>query len=426
MNHVDLIIHHAAQVVTCANNSQPKRGPQMQDVGIIPNGAIAIQDGHIVAVDNSDTLLRDFRADQMIDASGKTIIPGLVDCHTHTIHAGNRYDEFELRVGGKTYMEIMQAGGGIMNTVRATRAASLSELILLGEQRLADMRKLGTTTVEIKTGYGLSVEAENKMMAAILSLAATQPMIIVPTFLGPHTKPPEYATNADYLATILDNGLSDIVEAYQKSNCHAENCSLFADIFVEDGVFSPTDMVAYFEAADREGFRLKGHLDQFKNLGAVPTAIQMGAISVDHLEVTPPHELDILAASDTIGVMLPTVNFNLGAKEFGNARHLIDANGILALATDFNPGSSPTLSLPMVMAVACRYQKLLPAEALNACTINAAAALQLADRVGSLEVGKRADIVILNSNDYRSMIVEFGRNFVQQVFIKGENVWTAS
>lgn len=426
MKQVDLILKNASQLVTCANDSQPKRGNQMRDVGIIQRGAVAIDKGSIVAVDTTESITSDYSAKTTVDVSGKAVIPGLVDCHTHVPYAGNRYDEFEMRIQGKSYMEIMNAGGGILSTVRATRSASLDDLIALSQARLLDMLKLGTTTVEMKTGYGLSVEAEIKQLKAILALAESQPMTLVPTYLGAHTKPPEYDTPAEYLDSIFAGSLADVHITYYNSYCNTHDIPMFVDIFVEDGVFSVEDMIIYFEVTTLLGLPLKAHLDQFENLGAVPIAVEMGAVSVDHLEVTPPHELEILAQSDTIGVMLPAVNFNLGVTEFGNARHLIDADGILALSTDYNPGSSPTISLPLVMTIACRYQKLLPAEALNACTINAASALQLENKVGSIEVGKQADFVILNTDDYRSMIVEFGRNFVEQVYIKGEQVWTTS
>ncbi len=421
---VDLILKNAAQLVTCASQSQPKRGQQMLDAGIIENGAVAIDQGTIVTVETTDGLLDDYDSNTIIDLTGKTIIPGLVDCHTHVPYAGNRYDEFEMRVQGRSYMDIMTVGGGIMSTVRATRTASLEQLVALGQMRLADMMKLGTTTVELKTGYGLSAMSENKLMQTICTLAESQPLTLVPTYLGAHTKPLEYDTPQDYLQSIFTASLPATHSTYRDSVCYQQNIPMFVDIFVEDGVFSVDDMVVYFENAAKRGLYLKAHLDQFKNLSGVPIAVETGAVSVDHLEVTPPHELNILAQSDTVAVMLPTVNLNLGVAEFGNARHLIDANGILALATDYNPGSSPTISLPLVMAIACRYQKLLPAEALNACTINAAAALKLAHRVGSIEAGKQADMVVLNTGDYRSMIVEFGRNFVTQVYIQGEQVWT--
>ena len=426
MKQVDLIIKNATQIVTCASDSQPKRGKQMLDVGIIENGVIAIENGVIVAIGKSDTILSDYTATTVVDATDKAIIPGLVDCHTHTPYAGNRYNEFEMRVRGQSYMEIMNAGGGIMSTVRATRSTSLQQLVDLTYSRLRDMLILGTTTVEMKSGYGLSTEAEVKQLKAILTVAESQPMTVVPTFLGAHTKPPEFDSTSDYIESLIKETLPAIYEDYAQSACPKDNLPLFADIFVEDGVFSVDEMVAYFEAVHAYGIYLKAHLDQFENLKAVPVAVDMGATSVDHLETTPLQELDILAKSDTVGVMLPTVNFNLGLTTFGNARHLIDSDGILALSTDYNPGSSPTMSLPLVMAIACRYQKLLPAEALNACTINAATALKLQDRIGSLEVGKDADFIILNTNDYRSMVVEFGKNFVEQVYVKGKQLWKTS
>jgi len=419
MQTVDLIIKNAAQVVTCANNSQPKRGKQMLDAGIIENGAIAIHQGEIIAVDETSALLENYRSDKIVDTTGKSIIPGLVDCHTHVPHAGNRYGEFEMRVQGKSYMDIMNAGGGILSTVRATRAASLEELISLSESRLQTMLQWGTTTVELKTGYGLSAEAESKQMQAILAVADSQPMTIIPTFLGAHTKAPELNSAADYLESIFSDSMPQV-----QALCEEKGITPFVDIFVEKGVFTVEHMKRYFQIAKENGLPLKAHLDQFEHLGAVPIAVEMGAISVDHLEVTPEADLEILAQSDTVGVMLPSVNFNLGICQYGNARHLIDSGGILALATDYNPGSSPTMNLALVMAIACRFQELLPAEALNACTINAAAALNLQDKVGSLETGKQADFVILDTDDYRAMIVEFGRNFTKTVYIKGKQVWT--
>ena len=424
MKLVDLILKNASQLVTCASNNQAKRGHQMRDVGIVENGALAVDQGVIVAVGDTASLTAEYSAETTVDVGGKTILPGLVDCHTHVPYAGNRYDEFEMRIQGKSYMEIMNAGGGIISTVRATRSTTLDELIALTQSRLNDMMKLGTTTVELKTGYGLSTTAESKQMQTILTVDRTHPMTLVPTFLGAHTNPPEWDTTTAYLQSVMNESLPSVQAIYANSDCAQNNIPMFVDIYVEEGVFTVENMITYFEYAIEQNLPCKAHLDQFEHLGGVPLAVQMGAISVDHLEVTPPNELDVIAKSDTVGVMLPTVNFNLGVKEFGNARHLIDADGILALSTDYNPGSSPTISVPLVMAIACRYQKLLPAEALNACTINAAVALKLEDRIGSLEVGKQADMVILNTHDYRGMIVEFGRNIVEQVYIKGAQVWT--
>jgi imidazolonepropionase len=422
MQAVDLVLSHASQVVTCANDSQPKRGEAMHDVGIIKDGALAIHDGAIVAVGHTDEILASYQASKTVNVAGKAIIPGLIDCHTHVPYAGNRYDEFEMRQQGATYMDILQAGGGILSTVHHTRQASLDELVHLGHERLYAMMQLGTTTAELKTGYGLSAENETKLIQTIIALAKNHPMHIVPTFLGAHTIPPEFTGEPDaYIDMLLQ-----VVMPQVRTLCAENNLTCFVDIFVEEGVFTSAHMQRYFETAQELEMPRKAHLDQFEHLGAVPRAIAMGATSVDHLEVTPIADLNILAQSNTVGVMLPAVNFNLGIAQQGSARYLIDAGGILALATDYNPGSSPTLNLPLVMALACRLQKLQPAEALNACTINAATALNMQTQIGSLEVGKHADFLVLTTDDYRAMIVEFGRNFVEQVYIGGIRTWKQS
>lgn len=418
----DVILKHISQLVTCASAGKPKRGAQMLDVGIIEDGMVVITAGEIVAVGSTDALSGEYAAETEIDLRGKTVIPGLVDCHTHLPYAGNRYDEFAMRLAGKSYMDILKAGGGIHSTVRATRAASLDDLVIQSRSRLDAMLRLGTTTVECKTGYGLSAEGESKQLQAILTANEQHPATLVPTYLA-HTPSPEYDNSASYTEYVLGESLPHAYDLYAAASC---DTPFSVDMFVEEGVFSVEDMVRYFEYAQTQGIPFKVHVDQFESLGAVPIAVEMGAISVDHLEVTSAADLEIIAQSDTVGVMLPTVNFNLGIMQYGNARHLIDHDGILALSTDYNPGSSPTVSLPFVMALACRYQHLMPAEALNACTVNAAHALQLGERLGSIEVGKQADLVVLGSDDYRSMIVEFGRNFVEQVFIKGFLTWTTS
>ncbi|MCB9450513.1 MAG: imidazolonepropionase [Anaerolineaceae bacterium] len=419
MRQVDLLLIHAEQLVTCTGNGQPKRGDQMRDVGIIPDGALAVQDGHIVAVGTTDEITAHYASEQAISARDKAVIPGLVDCHTHTVYAGNRLDEFEMRIQGKTYMDIMAAGGGIMSTVRATRAAQLQMLYEESRARLDTMLRLGTTTAEIKTGYGLHQDAELKMLAVILKLATDHPMTLVPTFLGAHAVPPEYPDAVTYAEAVIHEILPAITEAQTQSG---DSSPFFIDVFCEKGVFDLTTSRRVLVAGQQSGMGIKAHVDEFVNLGGVTMAVALGATSVDHLDVTPETELDLLAASDTVGVALPAVNFNLGATHFANARYLIDAGGVLALATDINPGSAPTPSMPMVMAIASRYQKLLPAEALNASTLNAAYAIGLGDRVGSLEVGKQADCLILDTPDYRSLIYEFGVNRVESVIIKGEQI----
>ena len=424
MPEVDLLIQHAAQLVTCAS-SVPKRGAAMRDVGLIADGAVAINDGRIIAVGTTENISASYQSDNTVDASGKVVCPAFVDPHTHLVYAGNRLNEFEMRIQGKTYMEIMAAGGGIASTMRETRAASFDDLFAQSKARLDTMLRLGTTTAEIKTGYGLDTPSEVKMFNVIDALAQQHPMTIVPTFLGAHAIPPEFKDSADYLTRgVIRNMLPAIQRAYLPSYVSTvEFFPLFIDIFCEEGVFNLEDSYNFLEIGQNvHGMPVKAHVDEFVNLGGVKMAVDMKAVSVDHLDVTPDDELEYLAKSETVGVMLPAVNFNLGSSHYGNARKLIDSGGIFALATDLNPGSAPCYSMPMVMAIACRYQKLLPSEAMNASTINAAHAIRLANRVGSIEVGKQADILIINTDDYRDIAYQFGVNLVTSVFKQGQRV----
>ncbi len=423
----DLLVVHAAQLVTCAGSGQPKRGTDMRAVGLIEDGALAIRDGRILAVGSTAVIRADYAAETVINAAGKVVCPGLVDCHTHAVYGGNRLDEFEQRLQGVPYMQIMAAGGGIASTARATRSAAEADLLAQAHARLDQMMQLGTTTAEIKTGYGLDTPTEIKLLNVIAALDQQHPMNILPTFLGAHAVPWDYASAEQYLAAVIEDMLPAVARSEAWRSFMAKGMNGFIDVFCEQGVFDLGQAQRVLRTGrDQYGMQVKAHVDEFVYLGGAEMACELGAISVDHLDVTPTHALDRLARSNTVGVMLPAVNFNLGSTHFGNARHLIDAGGILALATDLNPGSAPTPSLPLVMAIACRYQKLLPSEALNACTINAAAALNMAERVGSLEVGKQADLIILNTADYRALAYEFGSQLVETVIIKGDVAWRLS
>lgn len=416
---VDLLIHSATQVVTCASSNGPKRGADLADVGIIAEGAVAIADGEIVAVGKSSDLLADYSATQTIDASSKVICPGFVDCHTHLVYAGDRVHEFEMRIGGASYMEIMAAGGGIVSTMKATRAAPLEQLVAASRSRLATMLTLGTTTAEVKTGYGLSPEAELKMLAAIAQLDQESPCNLVPTFLGAHTTPPEWKHDVDgYVQQVIEVMLPQVAAWFAQSH-FAERSPFFVDVFCEDHAFTVEQARRILIAGQTLGLQAKLHVDQFNSLGGVDMALGLGAVSVDHLEVTTAADVERLAASKTVAVVLPAVNFNLGLTQFAPARSLINHGAAVALATDMNPGSAPCLSLPLVMAIACRYQRLLPSEALNACTLNAAHALGLGNRIGSLEVGKQADLLILNTADYRQLAYQLGGNLVEKVIKRG-------
>ncbi|MDH7485266.1 MAG: imidazolonepropionase [Anaerolineae bacterium] len=427
----ELIIAHAAQLLTVAGGHGPKRGTAMADVGIIEDGALAVRRGRIVAVGPTNEVLADFAAARVVDARGKVVLPGFVDPHTHLVWAGDRAGEFEQRVAGATYMEIMASGGGIMSTVRATRAAPLDELVAQSRARLDRMLAHGTTTAEVKTGYGLELQAELKMLAAIALLDAQHPVDLVPTFLGAHAVPAEYAGRADeYVDLVVDVMLPAIAQGV-KGYGSGENdltpnpspiTPVFCDVFCDQGAFTLEQSRRVLEAARAYGMGLKIHADEFEPLGGTRLAVELGAISADHLVCTSPEEIELLAQSDTIGVALPGTPFGLGHHQYTPARAFIEAGGALALATDLNPGTCWCESMPFIIALACRYMHLTPAEAITAATRNAACAVGLGEETGSLEVGKRADVIILEVDDYRHLGYRFGTNPVQTVIKRGEIV----
>ena len=417
---IDLLIHNAGQLVTCAGAKGPKRGQALRDVGLITDGALAISEGLIVAVGPSDELRARYTARQTLDADGKVVCPGFVDCHTHLVYAGDRVNEFEQRIQGATYMQIMAGGGGIVSTVRATRAADLAALVSIARTRLDEMLRLGTTTVEAKTGYGLDTATELKLLQAAETLDRQHPVDLVPTFLGAHAIPPEYAGSADaYVELVAQEMTPAAAEWYRSSSFCATGVPFFADVFCERNAFDVAQSRRVLQAAAACGLRLKAHVDEFNELGGLQMALSLGASSVDHLDATSAGGMARLASADAVGVVLPAVNFNLGSTHFADARGLIDAGAVLALSTDINPGSAPCPSLPLVMSIACRYQHLTPAEALNAITLNAAHAIGMGRRIGSLEVGKQADVLILNTPDYRHLAYHFGGNPVEQVIKRG-------
>lgn len=420
MQNCDLIIFGASQLVTCASKGRPKRLSEMQDVGLIENGAVAVSDGKIVAVGKSDAILCEFESEMMIDANGKVVSPGFVECHTHIVFAGNRLNEFELKIKGADYLEILQKGGGIISTVRQTREASLQDLIEQSRKRLKKMLALGITTAEVKTGYGLDTETELKMLEAIFELDNTHEIDLIPTFLPAHAVPPEFKEKSDDYVDLVCNEM--LPKAKEIINYQLSIINYFVDVFCERNAFNLEQSRKVLETAKSLGFKLKAHVDEFTNLGGARMAIELGATSIDHLDAISDEEIELLAESETIGVVTPTVNFNFGSHEFANARKLIDSGCAVALSTDYNPGSAPCPSLPNAMAIACRYQKLPPSEVFNAATINAACAIGLGDKVGSLEIGKQADILIFDTKDFREIAYEFGGNSVEKVIKKGKTV----
>jgi imidazolonepropionase len=409
----DLLISNANQLLTLASPAGPKGGAAMGDLGIIPDGAVAVRDGRITAVGPSSELRGKVQAAHNLDAAGQVVMPGFVDPHTHLVWAGERADEFEMRVSGASYMEIMAAGGGIMNTVRRTRQASLRDLVAQTRPRLAKMLAHGTTTIEIKTGYGLTTKHELKQLAAIRYLQEETPATLVPTFLGAHAVPAEYAGQADAYVELVVKEMLPAVAA-------ESDPPVFCDVFCEEGAFSLEQSRRVLGAARELGFGLKIHVDEFGTMGGARLAVEMGAISADHLVCTPPDEIALLAQSGTMAVGLPGTPFGLGHDDYTPARALIEAGGAVALATDCNPGTCWCESMQFMLALACRYMGMTPAEAISAATINAAHAVGLGREVGSLELDKRADILALNTPSYAHLGYRFGTNLVRTVIANGQ------
>jgi imidazolonepropionase len=419
---VDLLIEHAAQLITVASPGGPKRGVAMRDLGMIADGALAISDGRIVAVGTTAEVLGQVRgATRRIEARGKAVLPGFVDAHTHVVFAGDRADEFERRLAGATYLEIMAAGGGIMSTVRATRAAAEEQLAAESAARLRKMLAHGTTTAEAKTGYGLTTADELKMLRVIERLGAQQPLELVPTFLGAHAVPAEFAGRDDaYLDLVIDEMLPAVAQAFRET----PGILPFVDIFCDDGAFTAAQLERVLQAARDLGFPLKAHLDEFAALGGTPRAAALGATSVDHLIAS--GDDDMAALRDhpsTIPTLMPATPFGLGLGHYAPARRMIDEyNLAVALGTDLNPGTCWCVAMPFAMALACRGMRLTPAEALVAATLNAAYAVGRGERIGSLEAGKQADLLILEVDDYRHLAYRVGESLVETVVKKGHIV----
>jgi imidazolonepropionase len=411
-----MLVHNASQLLTLAGG--PQRGADLGRLEIIPGGAVLLRGDRIERVGRSDELLAAYPTEERLDAGGMCVLPGFVDPHTHLVWAGDRAAEFELRLQGKTYLEILAAGGGILSTVRATRAASLEQLKAETCRRAEALFRHGTTTAEVKTGYGLETESELRQLQAILELDAEGPLELVPTYLGAHAVAPEYRADPDGFTRLLVDEM--LPAARRWWDAHAPGRPLpFVDVFCETGAFTLEQSRAILSQAQALGFPLKIHADEFDNLGGAALAAELGAASADHLVKTSPADIQALAGGDTVAIALPCTPFGLADPHYTPAREILAAGGLLAIASDINPGTAWCESMQFVIALACRYLKLTPAQAIAAATINAAAALRLHERVGSLEPGKQADLIILNEPDYRHLGYRFGSNLVKTVIKKG-------
>jgi imidazolonepropionase len=410
----DLLIVNANELVTLAGDSQkPRTGKQMRELGITRDGSLAVKDGRIVAVGKTYDVMKRFRSDNVLSANGKTVLPGFVDAHTHLIFAGSREDEFQMRVEGASYMEILNAGGGILKTVRETRKASVDRLVGDALGTLDVMLEHGTTTIEAKSGYGLTTKDELKILEATRRANQLHTVDIVPTFLGAHAVPPEYKGNTQgYVSLLVDEMLPRVAEKVLAEFC---------DVFCERGVFSLEQSKRILAAGKNHGLRAKIHADEMSMLGGAGLAADIGAISAEHLLFSSEESLKAMAAKDVVGVLLPAAAFSLMMGRYADARLMVDCSVPVALGSDFN-SSCLIENMQLVIAFACHLMRLTPAEALTAATINAAYALGKANEVGSLEVGKKADVVVLNAPNHKFLGYHFGANLVDKVVKSGRIV----
>ncbi|MCX6078200.1 MAG: imidazolonepropionase [Chloroflexi bacterium] len=411
-----MLIHSASQLLTIAGG--PQRGNSLGRLGIIEDGAVLIRDEKIVEVGKSAELRAAHPHEPLQDAYGCVVMPGFVDPHTHVIWGGDRALEFEQRLEGARYLDILAAGEGIHATVRATRKAGMEALIAQTRSRLFRMFAHGTTTVEAKSGYGLQTATELRLLKALLALEEESRLDLAITFLGAHAIPLEFREKPqDYVDLVCETMLPIVRQWWE---VHAPGRSLpFVDVFCETRAFDLAQSRQVLTQAKALGFPLKIHADEFDNLGAASLAVELGAVSADHLVKTSDADIAALGRSDTVAVSLPCTPFGLAELEYTPAHKLLDADCILALATDCNPGTAWNESMQFVIALACRAMRLTPAQAIVAATINAAHAIRLADKVGSLEPGKQADLLVLAVPDYRHLGYRFGTNLVKQVVKKG-------
>jgi imidazolonepropionase len=412
-----MLIHSASQLLTLANG--PQRGHSLGTLGIIENGAVVVRDEKIVAVGTTAELKTAYPDEPTLDASGCVLMPGFVDPHTHVIWAGDRANEFERKMAGAAYLDILAAGGGIISTVRSTRTASIEALIAQTRPRLLRMFAHGTTTVEAKTGYGLQTATELRLLKALLVLDDETPLDLAFTFLGAHAIAPEFKDNPQgYTDLVCETMLPMLCQWW---DTHAPRLPLpFVDVFCENKAFDLQQSRQVLTVAKSLGFPLKIHADEFDNLGGASLAVELGAASADHLVKTSDADIATLGKSDTVAVSLPCTPFGLAEKDYTPAKKLIEADAILALATDCNPGTSWNESMQFVIALACRTMGLTPAQAIAAATINSAHAIRRADTIGSIEVGKQADMLILSVPDYRHLGYRYGTNLVKQVIKRGQ------
>ena len=407
-----LAVLHASELVTLTGPTRPRVGTELSEVGIVRKAGMIVRDGKIERIGPSDEIERNVGDAEIVDARGRVVMPGFVDAHTHMAFAGNRLDDFERRARGETYEQIAKAGGGIWSTVKRTRAASETDLLTQAKKHAHWFLRCGTTTVEAKSGYGLTVDDELKILRVMRRLREEVPLEIVPTFLGAHAIPRELSPEK-YLDVVITEMLPRVT---------AGKLAEFCDVFCERGYFDVDQSRKILSAAKKLGFNLRGHVDQLTNFGAAKLMAEMGAATADHLEQTDEQGIAALKNANVQPVLLPGSVYALGSSRYPRAREMIDAGLAVVLATDFNPGSSPTPSIPMVLSLGCTQMRMSPAEAIAASTVNAAYSLNRGHQIGSLEPGKLANFVIFDCEDYRELAYWFGMPQTHAVYIRGNCV----
>jgi len=409
---IDLIIDNIKELVAVSVRGTPLFGKQMHNIDILSHQAIAINKGRFLQIGSPEEINAFYQADTHIDAKGKVVTPGFVDPHTHPIFMHTRENEFEMRIMGKSYVEISQAGGGIRSTLKTTGNASESELYALAKLRIEKMITQGTTTLEAKSGYGLTTESELKQLRVIKQLADTMPVDIVPTFMGAHEFPEEYKQNhAAYIDILCHEMLPAVSE---------QGIARYCDIFTEAHVYSIAESRKVLSRAKELGLKLKMHADEIEPMGGAELASELNCISADHLGKTSAQGIEAMQKAGVIPVLLPATLFSLGSKTYAPAREMINAGLPVALATDYNPGSCNCDSMSLVITLACLVMKMTPAEAIAAATINAAAAINLEDEVGSVTVGKKADLLIWDIPSYKFIPYHFGSSYLETVIKAGK------
>lgn len=412
----DFLIVHASELLTLRGPRRARQKTEMSELGAIPDGALAVSGGVVIDVGRTDSILRDHAATgvELIDADGKVVMPGFVDCHTHLVYAGSREFELELKAKGKSYMQIMQEGGGIYRTVRDTRAAPWHDLFHQSAKRLESMIAHGSTTIEVKSGYGLDKTVEIRMLETIRRLADDYPVTLVPTYLGAHAVAPEYEGRPDqYIDFMIDEVMPEVSK---------RKLAQFCDVFCEKGVFNVDQARKVLLAAKSLGMKLKIHADELSSSGGAELAAEVRAVSAEHLAKPSDDGIMGMARKDVIGALLPATPYSSMSKDYADGRRLIDLGVPVALGTDLNPNCWNE-SMQFTISLACHKMRMTPAEAVTAATMNAAAAVGLEKKVGSLERGKKADIIMLDAPTHAHIPYRFGTNLCSRVIKEGKTIW---